>query len=137
MKYIKDINNFKAINEAVDVYDFGRKRGWLEGYYNDACKLTKEFQPEVIEKLKKTLPDFTFDYITGNSPAYGEYYLYLTLDGWHDNHWIIQYYGDFCYGVFRFDTEGDDDGDLDWVEFCDELEPVIKRLLRNKRKLIG
>lgn len=137
MKYIKDINNFEIINEALDVYDFGRKNGDLESYYSEACKLVQEFPTEAIEKLTENLPDFKIKVITNGDASVCQYYLFVELNGWYDMHWIIQYYGDYCYGIFRSNDEHDDDGELELVEFCDDIDPVITRLLRDKRKYIG
>lgn len=133
MKYIKHINNFILINESVDVYDYGRKNGDLERYFREAQDLGIEFTTEDIKEIKTRLPNFKFTLQERN----GYHYLYAEYSGFFTSHWVIQYYGDYCYGVFRWDSEMTYHEDLVWVEFCDTLEPVIKRMLRNQKKITG
>ncbi len=138
MKHLKDINNFKKINETLDVYDFGRKRGNLHQYYWESCLLAKEFTQDDLNTLRTRLPDFDIKIQDQPGSTYGDYYLYLELNQWNGDYWILHYYGDYCYGIFRFEIEDDDsDGDLNWVEFCDEIDPLIKRLMRDKKRLVG
>jgi hypothetical protein len=138
MKYIKNINQFDLVMENIDIYDFGRKNGNLDQYYKDASELAQEFPIELIDELELKLPAFDIQYFYINT----EPYVYIELKGFFDNFWIIQYYGDYCYGIFRWDTDGSyngdiDEGDLDWVEFCDDIEPVLTRLNRNKKLILG
>jgi hypothetical protein len=138
MKYIKNKNQFDLVMENIDVYDFGRKNGHLDEYYRNASEIAQEFPMEVISEMELKLPKYNIQYFDDDP----EPYLYLELKGWHDNFWVIHYYGDYCYGLFRWDTEGCyngdiEEGDLDWVEFCDDIEPVLIRLKRNQKRLIG
>ncbi len=141
MKYIKDINNFKKINEALDVYDFGVRSEDFNSYYSQSIHLLRKFTQSDIDTLKARLPDYEIAIMDKPGNSYGDYYLYLDLkdwEHWKGTHWILHYYGDYCYGIFRFendDPEVDLGGKINWVEFCDELDPVITRLMHDKERL--
>jgi len=133
MKYIKYINKFILIKESVDVYDYGRKNGNLEMYFRETQKLSIKFTSEEISEIQTRLPNFKF--IPQECDGY--HYLYAEFVGFFTSYWVIHYYGDYCYGVFQWDTNMAFHQELTWVEFCDTLEPVIKRMLRNQKLISG
>ena len=125
-----------SIRESVDVYDFGRKYENLKEYFNECVKMVKSFPDEVVDLVIDELPGFEVDNMFNGDLKFGEYYLYIEMGGYREYcYWLVHYYGDFCYGLFRFNTQHDYQGELEWIEFCDDIDPVIQHILRDKKRI--
>jgi hypothetical protein len=134
MKYIKDINKFELVTESVGIYDFGVKTGDLQEYYDVGSTLLCSFDEDIIDRLKIELTNFKVVYAAAQS----EPFVWLVLKKYEKNwDWIIMYYGDYCYGLFRWEYQFDALNDkLVFVEFCDDIEAVINKLSVQEKELV-
>ena len=125
MKHIKDINNYNLLTESLVIYDFGVKISNLLGYYDESCYLAKPFPKEDEGKVRGELTKYKIILLNFSERC-------LVLES--DKTWKIHYYGDFCYGIFGWDTASFLDKELIYVEICDGIEHVIDYFKKEENK---
>lgn len=134
MKYIKDINNFSLVVESIDVYDFGIQTGDSDVIFQESSKLAQLISDEDFAELQNKLPNYNMSVTSGMYP-----FVLLNLEADPEHLWMLHYYGDYCYGIFRYIYTNAErsDGEIDLVEFCDDIDPVVERLLSDEINIKG
>jgi hypothetical protein len=143
MRYIKDINKFDLVSESVDIYDFGIKTDNFDSFFNDCTRITQPFPIKAFRELMEKTSDYGFrnhNALGSVGPgSLGEYYVKVEILGADKRaYYVIHYYGDYCYGIFRRKLKSASlygGYKFDWVELCDDIDPVIKRLNKIKEEL--